>query len=152
MRYGNQLVQTTAVIKKHELHGPQDVLDMIQQFSNDYGKRFGEGSQAPESGILINTVRVAAFAKHETVKFENIKPAPKGSRKAPPAPKASRKCYFVGGKGSVETPVWDKSAIEPGVEIVGPGIVASEVTTYLIEPGWTFVATEQGAAWFLQED
>jgi N-methylhydantoinase A len=49
MRYGNQLVQTTAVIPKHELNGPGDVLAMISQFSNDYGKRFGEGSQAPDS-------------------------------------------------------------------------------------------------------
>ncbi len=151
MRYGNQLVQTTAVIKKHELLSAQDVMDVIQQFSNDYGKRFGEGSQAPEAGIRINTVRVATFAKHETVKFSNIKPVPDGQRLAPPPPKEVRKCHFVGVEGSVQTPVWDKSVILPGMQIVGPGIVASEVTTYLIEPGWTLVASEQGAIWFLRQ-
>jgi len=150
MRYGNQLVQTTAVIPQHEVHGPADVLAIISQFSNDYGKRFGEGSQAPEAGIRINTIRVAAFVQHETVEFEDIKPIPKEQRKSPPKPETVRKCYFVGHEGAVETPVWSRSAIQPGVQISGPAIVASEVTTFLVDPGWTFVAARQGASWFLR--
>ena len=150
MRYGNQLVQTTAVIPQHEVHGPADVLSIISQFSNDYGKRFGEGSQAPEAGIRINTIRVAAFVQHETVEFEDIKPVAKEQRKSPPKPETLRKCYFVGHAGAVETPVWSRSAIEPGVQISGPAIIASEVTTFLVDPGWTFVAARQGASWFLR--
>ena len=151
MRYGNQLVQTTAVIPQHEVHGPADVLTIISQFSNDYGKRFGEGSQAPEAGIRINTIRVAAFVQHETVEFEDIKPVAKEQRKSPPKPETLRKCHFVGHKGAVETPVWSRSAIAPGVQISGPAIIASEVTTFLVDPGWTFVAARQGASWFLRD-
>jgi N-methylhydantoinase A len=150
MRYGNQLVQTTAEIPQHEVHGPVDVLAIISQFSNDYGKRFGEGSQAPEAGIRINTMRVAAFVQHETVEFEDIKPVAPNLRKSPPQPETVRKCHFVGHEGSVETPVWSRSAIEPGVQISGPAIIASEVTTFLVDPGWTFVAARQGASWFLR--
>jgi N-methylhydantoinase A len=150
MRYGNQLVTTTAVIPLHEVHGPGDVLAIISQFSTDYGKRFGEGSQAPEAGIRINTIRVAAFVQHETVEFEDIKPVAKEQRKSPPKPETVRKCYFVGHAGAVETPVWSRSAIEPGVQISGPAIIASEVTTFLVDPGWTFVAARQGASWFLR--
>ncbi len=150
MRYGNQLVQTTAVIENHEVHGPGDVLAMISQFSDDYGKRFGEGSQAPEAGIRINTIRVAAYVHHETVQFEDIKPVPRAERKAPPPPASHRVCHFVGFDGAFDTPVWSRAAIEPGVEIHGPAIVASEVTTFLVNPGWTFVAARQGASWFLR--
>lgn len=150
MRYGNQLVQTTAVISKHEVNGPADVLAIISQFSADYGKRFGEGSQAPEAGIRINTIRVAAYVHHETVRFEDIKPVPEAERKAPPAPAATRVCHFVGQDGPVETPVWSRAAIAPGVAIEGPAIIASEVTTFLVNPGWTFVAAKQGASWFLR--
>lgn len=150
MRYGNQLVQTTAVIPQHEMHGVSDVMAIITQFSNDYGKRFGEGSQAPEAGIRINTIRVAAFVRHETVKFENIKPVPAGERTAPPAPSSRRKCHFVGHNGAFDTPVWSRDAIEPGMQIAGPAIIASEVTTFLVDPGWTFVAAKQGASWFLR--
>jgi N-methylhydantoinase A len=150
MRYGNQLVQTTAVIPQHEVHGVSDVMAIITQFSNDYGKRFGEGSQAPEAGIRINTIRVAAFVRHETVKFENIKPVPAEQRTAPPVPSTRRKCWFVGHDSAFDTPVWSRDAIEPGMQIAGPAIIASEVTTFLVDPGWTFVAAKQGASWFLR--
>ncbi|MCC2613858.1 hydantoinase/oxoprolinase family protein [Neorhizobium sp. Rsf11] len=152
MRYGNQLVQTTAVIPNHEVHGPGEVLSIISQFSADYGKRFGEGSQAPEAGIRINTIRVASYARHETVKFEDIKPVPKPERKAPPAPSSHRTCHFVGHDGPFETPVWARKDLEPGIEIAGPAIVASEVTTFLVNPGWTYVTAKQGASWFLRNE
>jgi len=150
MRYGNQLVQTTAVIPGHQLKGPGDVMAIISQFSNDYGKRFGEGSQAPEAGIRINTIRVAAFVRHETVEFEDIKPVAPSERRAAPAPSSMRKCHFVGHEGALDTPVWDRAAVKPGVQIAGPAIVASEVTTFLVDPGWNFVAAKQGASWFLR--
>lgn len=150
MRYGNQLVQTTAVIPGHQLKGPGDVMAIISQFSNDYGKRFGEGSQAPEAGIRINTIRVAAFVRHETVEFEDIKPVAPSERLAAPAPSSMRKCHFVGHEGALDTPVWDRAAVKPGVQIAGPAIVASEVTTFLVDPGWNFVAAKQGASWFLR--
>lgn len=152
MRYGNQLVQTTAVIPNHEVHGPGEVLSIISQFSADYGKRFGEGSQAPEAGIRINTIRVASYARHETVKFEDIKPVPKPERKAAPAPSSHRTCHFVGHDGPFETPVWARKDLEPGIEIAGPAIVASEVTTFLVNPGWTYVTAKQGASWFLRNE
>jgi len=150
MRYGNQLVQTTAVIEQHLLRGPGDVMAIISQFSKDYGKRFGEGSQAPEAGIRINTIRVAAYVRHETVQFEDILPLDAARRTSPPAPAASRKCYFVGHAEAFDTPVWDRAAIGPGVQIAGPAIIASEVTTYLVDPGWNFVSAKQGASWFLR--
>jgi N-methylhydantoinase A len=150
MRYGNQLVQTTVVVPKHSLESVMDVMSILDQFSSDYGKRFGEGSQAPEAGIRINTIRVASYVEHDTVEFDHIKPVPEGERIAPPAPSSTRTCYFVGDGKPVETPVWNKDEIPPGTEIVGPGLVASEVTTYLIEPGWKYVSAEQGAVWFLR--
>jgi N-methylhydantoinase A len=150
MRYGNQLVQTTVVIENHEIQSAGDVLALLGRFSNDYGKRFGQGSQAPEAGIRINTMRVASYVEHETVKFAHIKPLPDNQRIAPPAPKTMRKCHFLGIDGPVDTPMWSLADIKPGVQIEGPGIVASDVTTYLVEPGWTLVAAEQEAIWFLR--
>ncbi|MBL4665094.1 MAG: hydantoinase/oxoprolinase family protein [Nitrospinaceae bacterium] len=152
MRYGNQLVQTTVVISKHTLDSALDVLNILDLFSTDYGKRFGEGSQAPEAGIRINTIRVASYVEHETVHFKHIKPVAEDQRIQPPKPSSTRECYFVGEDKAVETPVWNKQDIPPGTEIVGPGIVASDVTTYLIEKGWKYVSAEQGAVWFLRDE
>lgn len=153
MRYGNQLVQTTVVIPKHTVESAADVLEILNLFSTDYGKRFGEGSQAPEAGIRINTIRVASYVEHDTVHFKHIKPVSKDKRKGPPEPSSTRKCYFVKtGNKAVDTPVWNKDDIPAGTEIAGPGIVASDVTTYLIEEGWKYVSAEQGAVWFLSEE
>ena len=82
MRYGNQLVQTTVVVPKHSLEAVMDVMNILDQFSSDYGKRFGEGSQAPEAGIRINTIRVASYVEHDTVKFDHIKPIAQNKRSA----------------------------------------------------------------------
>ncbi|MBL4838782.1 MAG: hydantoinase/oxoprolinase family protein [Kordiimonadaceae bacterium] len=152
MRYGNQLVQTTVVVPEHSLKSAIDVMNILDQFSTDYGKRFGEGSQAPEAGIRINTIRVASYVEHDTVHFKHIKPLPEAERKGPPKPSQMRTCYFVGSNKPVETPMWKKDDIPPGTEIVGPGIVGSDVTTYLIEPGWKYVSSEQGAVWFFRID
>ncbi|MBL4803019.1 MAG: hydantoinase/oxoprolinase family protein [Emcibacter sp.] len=150
MRYGNQLVQTTVVVPEHVLGSAADVMSILDQFSTDYGKRFGEGSQAPEAGIRINTIRVSSYVEHETVHFKHIKPIAEADRINPPEPSQIRTCYFVGDNKPVETPMWNKDDIPPGTEIIGPGIVASEVTTYLIEPGWKYVSSEQGAVWFFR--
>ena len=152
MRYGNQLVQTTVVIPKHNVESALDVLNILDLFSTDYGKRFGEGSQAPEAGIRINTIRVASYVEHDTVHFKHIKPVAEDKRKAPPKPSSTRKCYFVGESKAIDTPVWNKDDIPAGTQIEGPGIVASDVTTYLIEKGWNSVSAEQGAVWFLRDE
>jgi N-methylhydantoinase A len=150
MRYGNQLVQTTAIIAQHQLQRPADVLQIIEQFSIDYGKRFGEGSQAPEAGIRINTIRVASYVEHQTVQFKNIKPVAESQRLAPPEPISHRACYFVGYPAAVDTPVWQRSSLSAGMQVKGPAVITSEVTTFLVNPGWNFVAAEQGASWFLR--
>jgi N-methylhydantoinase A len=85
------------------------------------------------------------------VKFEDIKPVPAEQRTAPPAPASHRKCWFVGHDRCLRnTGMEPFDAIEPGVQIAGPAIIASEVTTFLVDPGWTFVAAKQGASWFLR--
>ncbi|HEY6895969.1 MAG TPA: hypothetical protein VI279_01805, partial [Rhodocyclaceae bacterium] len=55
-----------------------------------------------------------------------------------------------GHEGPFDTPVWSRASIEPGVQIPGPAIIASDVTTFLVDPGWNFVAARQGASWFLR--
>jgi N-methylhydantoinase A len=34
--------------------------------------------------------------------------------------------------------------------VLGPAIVTTENTTYLVEPGWRLEPTPQGAVWFLR--
>ncbi|MBP8275518.1 MAG: hydantoinase/oxoprolinase family protein [Propionivibrio sp.] len=148
MRYGNQRVQTAVVTDLRRLHSQGDVLKLIEQFHGRYGERFGAGSQAPEAGVRINTIRVCSFVKQSTVPFRGIKPS--GQTRPAPAAVSERLCHYVGHDKPMNTHVYDEAALAEGTEIHGPAIVVTRATTYLVEPGWTFLAAAQGAVWFIR--
>jgi N-methylhydantoinase A len=147
MRYGNQLATTTVVAHKLRLESIDDVMTIIKQFSVDYGNRFGKGSEAPEAGIRINTVRVQSYVELETVNLGKLR-----AEKTKPAGKAdsTRKCHFVGHEGAIETAIHRHEALDIGSIVTGPAVVVSAVTTYLVEPGWSMEIGEHGAAWFFR--
>lgn len=142
MRYGNQLAQTAVASPKSRFEGVRDLMDLVQQFSESYEHRFGEGSRAPEAGIRIQVVRVIAYVEHEHVPLE---PYRKSDRTDVPAT-SHRDCYFEGQTDPVETPVYDHAGLEPGTVIHGPALIESETTTFVVEPGWYLIVGLQGAA------
>jgi len=150
MRYGNQRVQTAVVTEITRLKSKADVLALIDQFFIRYGERFGEGSQSPEAGVRINTVRVCSMVTHPTVDFNDLSPNLDTPISAKPA--SHRECHFVGIDGPVETPIYEDTALENGTAIDGPAIVTTKATTYLVEPGWRFHAAAHGAVWFIRSD
>lgn len=149
MRYGNQRVETAVVAPINRIHSQEDVLRLIGCFHTRYGERFGEGSQSPEAGVRINTIRVCAHVEQQPVNFEALDPGTE--RLAPPEPKAMRNCHFVGVEGEVSTPVYDEDALKRGTSINGPALVTTRATTYLVEPGWRLHAGGQQAVWFLKD-
>jgi N-methylhydantoinase A len=146
MRYGNQLVTMAVVAGKTRLDSVRDVVDLMRLFSDDYGRRFGEGSQSPEAGIRVTAVRVASFVQGETIEFDATPP---DGRTTAARPAGSRRCFFPGSDGPVETAVYDESALEPGLAVPGPAVVTTPTTTYLVEPGWRIETGTHGAIWFL---
>ncbi|MBL6749860.1 MAG: hydantoinase/oxoprolinase family protein [Nevskia sp.] len=147
MRYGNQRVQTAVVTDLNRLHSQADVLRLIDQFHTRYGERFGEGSQSPEAGVRINTIRVCSFVVSPTVQFSGIKIDPARSWTTP-EPDGTRQCHFNGHAKAVETRVYGEAALAEGTRIEGPAVVTTRATTYLVEPGWRYYAAAQGAVWF----
>jgi N-methylhydantoinase A len=147
MRYGNQLVTTAVVADRTRLEGVHDVLALIELFAEDYGHRFGQGSQSPEAGIRITTTRVASFVEGETVEFDAALPS---GDPVPATSIGSRRCHFGGVGGPVDAPVFDQTALEPGLVVPGPGIVTTPTTTYLVEPDWRLETGAHGAIWFLK--
>lgn len=146
MRYGNQRVQTAVVTDLTRLSGQADVIRLINQFHTSYGERFGQGSQSPETGVRINTVRVCSYVEQAMVAFAGIKDD--GREGITVEPVGSRTCHFVELDEPVETPVYDESALAEGTRIQGPALVTTRATTYLVEPGWNYYAAAQGAVWF----
>lgn len=150
MRYGNQRVETAVVADVNRLERPEHVLRLIDLFHTRYGERFGRGSQTPEAGVRINTIRVCSFVKHPGVAFKGIRP--EGEPLPPPPRVGERDCHFVGHAQALTTPVYDEAALKPGTQIDGPAIVVTRATTYLIEPGWRYRVAQQNAVWFTRLD
>ncbi|WP_348672557.1 hydantoinase/oxoprolinase family protein [uncultured Abyssibacter sp.] len=150
MRYGNQRVETAVVTDLNRIKGPEDVLKLIEQFFTRYGERFGSGSQTPEAGVRINTIRVCSYVDLPGIAFHGIKP--NGHRAPAPPPVDHRECHFVGHDGAINTPIYDEQALVAGTQIEGPAIVVTRATTYLVEPGWHYTAAEQNAVWFTCAD
>jgi N-methylhydantoinase A len=149
MRYGNQRVQTAVVTELRRLHAQSDVLGLIEQFYRRYGERFGEGSQSPEAGIRINTIRVCSYVEQPQISFAQL-PMSGVTLAAPPAV-ATRSCHFVGHDGAIATPVYGEKALEEGTTLDGPAIVTTRATTFLVEPKWRYRAAGQGAVWFTRQ-
>ncbi len=149
MRYGNQRVQTAVVTELNRIKSQRDVLSLMDQFHKSYGARFGEGSQSPETGVRINTLRVCSFVEQPKVTFAKLKDL--GAPKTPPAPIAHRECHFVGHDKAFNTPIYSDAALAQDTHIEGPAIVTTRATTYLIEPGWAYHAAAQGGVWFIRK-
>ncbi|PPE73231.1 hydantoinase [Solimonas fluminis] len=150
MRYGNQRVETAVVADLNRIDSPQDVLRLIDLFHTRYGERFGKGSQTPEAGVRINTIRVCSYVKHPGIRFRGVRP--EGAALPPPPATGERSCHFVGHPQPMPTPIYGEAALTPGTQIDGPAIVVTRATTYLIEPGWRYRAAQQNAVWFTRID
>ena len=147
MRYGNQLVTMAVTADRTRLQSVRDVVALMHMFADDYGRRFGQGSQSPEAGIRITTIRVASYVEGQTVEFDASLP---DGQPTPATPAGSRRCHFPGTAGAVDTPVYDETALQPGLTVPGPAVVTSPTTTYLVEPGWRLETGAHGAIWFLK--
>lgn len=146
MRYGNQMAQTSVVVKFNKFETVTDVIKTIAEFSSDYQKRFGEGSAQPQAGVVITAVRVVTFVNNDRINFDDLK-FPTKTNSDLPEPIAVRNCYFTAKPEGIETPVYQFEDLKFANEIIGPAVVVSKSTTSLVEPEWRYVMGGESAAW-----
>jgi len=149
LRYGNQLAETAVVAHGTRIRSTTELLALLERFSQDYGKRFGEGSQAPEAGVRVNTVRVASYVESERLRFRALDPDSL-ERRPPGPPFRTGTCHFIGNDAPIETPFHALEDLGVGTEVRGPAVVLAATTTFLVEPGWVLRTTEHGGGWLLR--
>ncbi len=150
LRYGNQLAEIGISCPMQRLGSVKDVIALLDIFSNNYAQRFGQGSQAPEAGVRLNTIRVVSYVTHEQLTLDRSRAQP-GSGPIP-APRTERPCYYGGSEEPVATRVYDHDAIAEGAQVQGPALVETPRTTYLVEPGWRLTMGLMGSAWLEKND
>lgn len=147
MRYGNQLAQISVTSPLARLESMQDVITLLDRFSVNYAQRFGEGSQAPEAGVRINVIRVVSYVEHERLKLVQST----ASTPAQAVPASHRECWFPEVQDGHMTAIYDHRAVSEGMTIVGPALIETPRTTYLVEPGWKLTMGLNSSAWLVKE-
>jgi N-methylhydantoinase A len=147
MRYGNQLAQTAVISATNRIASTEDMMGLIETFSKDYGRRYGEGSQAPEAGIRVNTIRVATYSSMSSLDLKDVLPDDSDLKPAGEA-RLKRPCHFVGHDEPIETAFHELEDLAFGTVVTAPAVVISPSTTYLVEPGWRLRVGRYGSGLF----
>jgi N-methylhydantoinase A len=105
-------------------------------FDEIYQQSYGPGSGYREAGKEITAFRLRAVGK---IQRPNIKQYQSAKESSESAVKGKRDVYFEEPKSFVSTPIYDFARMKPGMEIHGPGIIESTVTTIVVNPKDTAV-------------
>ena len=98
-------------------------------FDEAYADRYGYAS--PEEPVEIVNWKLSAVAAGARLTLP--KQTPRGG--ADQALKARRAAYFPEKGGYVETPVYDRYRLSPGVTLVGPAVIEERESTSVLPPG-----------------
>jgi N-methylhydantoinase A len=125
----------------HELNVPfpagaaeiteKDMENLYAHFDELYEKAYGAGSGYAEAGREILTFRVIAGG---ALRKPQIKEYPLEKISLEEARKGKRDVYFEEERDFIPTSIYDFDRIKPGMEIPGPGIIETPVTTIVVNP------------------
>jgi N-methylhydantoinase A len=108
-------------------------------FDELYQQSYGPGSGYREAGKEVTAFRLRAVGK---IQRPNIKQYERMKGSSESAVKGKRDVYFEEPASFVSTPIYEFGHMKPGMEINGPGIIESTVTTIVVNPRDTAVMDE----------
>lgn len=129
MRYPGQAYEIQV-----PLEGPRDLSAAVARFHDLHMTQYAHAERhvVPE----IVAVRLAATGRLKKPVQRPFKGSEGGKAKG------MRRVFAAGGWQ--ETPVWDRSAMGPGKDLLGPVIVEEEHATHAIPKGWSLRVTPTG--------
>ncbi len=132
MRYRYQVHEiNVALVPGDKPLTAEDLEAIYQRFDELYELTYGPGSGYREAGKEIVNFRVTATGELEK---PQIKRHSASAKNAADALKSEREVFFEEYGEFVRTRIYDLSGLGPGVEIEGPAIVETPVTTIVVNP------------------
>jgi N-methylhydantoinase A len=136
MRYQGQnfelsvLLGNASIVKETAWFTPGSVEEIRQAFFAEHDKAYGFHN--PEDEIELVAMRVTA---RSAMYQEPALPTVPSTAPALPAAREMREVWFEPSAPINETPVYERSALIPGMVLIGPAIVEQLDATTPIEPG-----------------
>jgi len=125
MRYRGQSYEVSVPVAK--LRSAADVAVLMRRFHEAHRRRYGHMAQ--NEAVEIVNFQVTAIGLMQKPKLKKFKIAAK--RK--PSPSEVRPLYFGTGR-AVQTPVYRRDALAPGVRITGPAVIEEKTSTTVVYP------------------
>ncbi|HSE85237.1 MAG TPA: hydantoinase/oxoprolinase family protein [Candidatus Binatia bacterium] len=132
IRYRQQVHELNVPLKPGVEEISAKAMDQAyDRFDQLYEQTYGSGAGYREAGKEIMVFRVAATGK---LKRPQLKGYPTQNKSANIALKGHRGVYFEEEKDFVLTMIYDYNGLGPNVEISGPAIIETPITTIVINP------------------
>ncbi|HET8563482.1 MAG TPA: hydantoinase/oxoprolinase family protein, partial [Candidatus Binatia bacterium] len=132
MRYRHQV---------HELNVPltpgvaelseEEMEELYGRFDELYEQTYGPGAGYREAGKEIMAFRVVASG---ALPRPTLKKYPMKRTRVDAALKGERKVYFEAERDFVPTNIYDYGRLAPGIELSGPAIIETPITTIVVNP------------------
>jgi N-methylhydantoinase A len=108
-----------------------DLEELYSRFDEFYERSYGKGSGYREAGKELITFRTTARGR---MARPRIKTEPLQKHLQDGAVKEQRDVYFEEYRDFVATKIFDFEELKPGVEVAGPAVIETPVTTIVVNP------------------
>jgi N-methylhydantoinase A len=125
MRYIGQGHEVSVRLPDGNL-GVNDLPSVVAEFERTYKMLYGR--KGPDVALEVINWRVIASGPRPDMNFQ----LPRQGATAGDARKGTRQAYFPERGGYIETPVYDRYALQPGKSLAGPAIVEERESTLII--------------------
>ena len=140
--YGQQR-QTLPIVSPHlQITTAEQMKEICDRFNSTYAEKYGAGACFPEAGIEVLEMRLNAVGPVDKYTIEKRPTSP-----GLPTVVSHRKAYWGPEHGEVDTPIYHRDAVSPGMQLAGPAIVEADDTVILAPPGWTYRTDEYAVGW-----
>ena len=120
--------------QSYELQVPYegDLEAAVRQFHDAHERRFGYSDPTERVQVVNVRLKARGIADRPRIDREAVEP------NAVAEPNAVRPVVFGSDSGAneLQTPIFDRTTLQPGVRISGPAIVTQYDTTTVLPPGW----------------
>jgi N-methylhydantoinase A len=141
MLYGGQIHSKRASAPDLFIENEDDVWRFYKQFEREFSEAFSPLAVNVPGGVYIDTFVLKVAVPGQKLQLEQH--SLQGTDPSA-ADKGSRRAWWPEVDDWVETPVYDRSQLQPGNLIQGPALIESEYTTVVLPLGKQFRMDEYG--------
>ncbi len=133
LRYRNQVHDITTPVNVDGSITSTDLDDIFERFERRYQERYGEGSTFEKEAIELKECRLRGTGK---LSRPDLNPVPEADTAVPEAAYVrSKPMYFTEANKQLDSQIYDFEQMNPGNKLTGPAVIATPVTTVVVNPG-----------------